>query len=1024
MAAAFSLSWTTAHAAVVCSVDEFGCPSEPALCVVTGTWDVAEGCVLDFGGQDAEIRGTVRAENIGGDFDVRGANLTLQGGRLRSPGDLDESGGQVSIVLTGDLTLDGNGPQVDVGGNGGGGRIEIEAANLRIFTGNLLADGGTGELNCGDGGAIALTIDGALVVDGLATSIRANTGGYHCGGGDIDVQAATVDLRKGLDVSGGSPGEIDVVATTGDLVATAPTGIRADAKGSFDESGNDAGGVTLTAANGSLLLDADVSARGSGPDGWGGDIFLSADAGTMGIDGHVDVGAPGADTAGGSVTVFATGALTLSGKLLAKSGGQGFGGDVDLSAGGAIHVLVGGAIAADGGAGAAGAISLDTAAAITIDGQIDARGTNGGNGGWIDVAGCRVEVGGGLDVGAAGVGEGFSITIAGAEIDVGAGASLIAVPCIGASCVSLTLPSGTATIDPGAAIDPPAVQGTSASMAPCCGNDTIDDGTEGSVAAGEQCDDGNVFFCDGCTPTCQLEASPACPDDGNECTLDCSPASGCVQEPLTGVACADEPDICTVDVCVSGVCTHPPASCDDGIACTTDTCVPGVGCSSVPEHTACDDDESCTADVCAPGLGCLHVNAPDGEQCDDGSLCTLSDTCQSGVCTGPAPICDDGDPCSVDSCMDQMGCVHNEDAAACDCTDEGGLPLPAGTSCVDGNDCTTSDACDASGTCQGGSLCPDTDGDTCTDELCFFGQCVRTDLACPTCVEGEPCSDGDVCTRGICTGGVCVSTPISCDDGDPCTTEQCLPAIGCYTTNRLLEEPGCVGLDEFLCYKAKRDKRAATTFVPLVDVPLEDEFWRIDIGAKTMKTVCAPTNRDGRAPTAPNHDDYLVTYKVKASSGTPKFAPRRDLEVTTALGTLRLDAKKLDRLVVPASLGTELPPPPAAPHPDAFACYKVAPGSGAPKFVSVGGIALEDSFGVLVVDAKKPSVLCNPADLNDTAPGAPANPDHLLCFKVKVAKTTPFLRQIGLFTNSTVGSVALDAIKPQELCLPAQVVAP
>jgi hypothetical protein len=53
----------------------------------------------------------------------------------------------------------------------------------------------------------------------------------------------------------------------------------------------------------------------------------------------------------------------------------------------------------------------------------------------------------------------------------------------------------------------------------------------------------------------------------------------------------------------------------------------------------------------------LHT-ADDANTCDDGNLCTSADHCVSGVCTGTAVNCDDGVPCTTDSCGAAVGCIH------------------------------------------------------------------------------------------------------------------------------------------------------------------------------------------------------------------------------------------------------------------------------------------------------------------------------------------------------------------------------
>ena len=48
---------------------------------------------------------------------------------------------------------------------------------------------------------------------------------------------------------------------------------------------------------------------------------------------------------------------------------------------------------------------------------------------------------------------------------------------------------------------------------------------------------------------------------------------------------------------------------------------------------------------------CLAQPKADGTACDNGLYCNIGETCQVGVCTGgSARNCDDGEPCTTDSC--------------------------------------------------------------------------------------------------------------------------------------------------------------------------------------------------------------------------------------------------------------------------------------------------------------------------------------------------------------------------------------
>src|SRR3954453_8057748 len=131
-------------------------------------------------------------------------------------------------------------------------------------------------------------------------------------------------------------------------------------------------------------------------------------------------------------------------------------------------------------------------------------------------------------------------------------------------------------------------------------------------------------------------------------------AHTCVQTPLTGTTCSDG-DACTLnDTCQAGVCT----------AGTAKTC------------TAMDQCH--TVGTCNPANGmCSNPAKADTTPCSDSDACTMSDTCQAGVCTsGTAKVCTAMDSCHM--------------AGTCNPAD-GTCSNPAsgdGTACSDSNACT------------------------------------------------------------------------------------------------------------------------------------------------------------------------------------------------------------------------------------------------------------------------------------------------------------------------------------------------
>ncbi len=381
--------------------------------------------------------------------------------------------------------------------------------------------------------------------------------------------------------------------------------------------------------------------------------------------------------------------------------------------------------------------------------------------------------------------------------------------------------------------------------------DTCDDGNpctkdqcQGQAGCGHEplsgtnCDDLDLCtLTDHCDDGVCLGTPVAC-DDGNPCTDDgCDGKNGCVFE--NNQAGCDDEDPCTLgDTCKGGKCAGIPVECDcltdadckpleDGNACngtlycdTTGiqylckvapetvaecpapegphaacleaTCAPesgkcgvapaknGFGCNDGDECTvgelcsagecgggaplSCDDGNPCTNDSCVPGVGCKFT--PNQAKCDDGNACSSVDQCSSGVCTGVSWLdCSDGNACTDDSCVPGSGCVHASNVQPCD----------------DGSQCTVNDACEA-GQCKPGKAQSCDDANACTQDSCnALVGCVHVKLSGP-CDDFDPCTIGDVCNGGICTG----TQPLDCDDKNPCTSDTCIPLAGCSHDNNTL----------------------------------------------------------------------------------------------------------------------------------------------------------------------------------------------------------------------------------------------
>lgn len=268
-------------------------------------------------------------------------------------------------------------------------------------------------------------------------------------------------------------------------------------------------------------------------------------------------------------------------------------------------------------------------------------------------------------------------------------------------------------------------------------------------------------------------------DDQNECTLDqCDLTSGsCSHEPTTG-SCNDG-DACTqTDACEAGVCVgSDPIVCDQPTGpcqVSMGACSPADGSCSYPlDETICNDQDPCTIDTCEANGACTHAVAPDGSVCSDGDLCSVTDVCSGGVCVGTDPTICDSPP---NECHEPAG-TCDPGTGVCD------YAFAAdGSSCDDGDACTQADTC-MTGMCIGAEVVCDSPPSPCHEPI---GTC---DPATGTCIyapkqDGDSCDDGDACTYDdVCSNGTCAGRSITCNDTD-CQIRSCNGTSQCTVTNR------------------------------------------------------------------------------------------------------------------------------------------------------------------------------------------------------------------------------------------------
>ncbi len=345
-------------------------------------------------------------------------------------------------------------------------------------------------------------------------------------------------------------------------------------------------------------------------------------------------------------------------------------------------------------------------------------------------------------------------------------------------------------------------------------------GTEGRFTFAPDataCTDGDLCVISKCSAgQCEAVGPEEC-GDGNACTSEtCVAHAGCVSEALTGTPCDVDGDACTPDLCDSGACEKSaPIVCPeaDGNVCTVERCDPLTGlCGAAPEllsDSGCSDGDACTvgdkckAGACVPGQPiacpsgpCVISSVCKEGQCDtalrpEGFDCSPEgDACTAGLCdakgecdSGPLE-CVDTDPCTVDQCDPQSGCVFE--------------PASPGSTCDDSDSCTGPDTC-SGGLCSGPPAeCCKTDGECddlnpCTLDHCLNDHCANTAVKDGVACETGVCENAGACEAGACVGG---GAPVKCADLGPCFgANQCSSVTGeCEATPLAVGTPCSDGL--------------------------------------------------------------------------------------------------------------------------------------------------------------------------------------------------------------------------------------
>lgn len=325
-----------------------------------------------------------------------------------------------------------------------------------------------------------------------------------------------------------------------------------------------------------------------------------------------------------------------------------------------------------------------------------------------------------------------------------------------------------------------------------------------------------------------VDSSCASDDDCDKPGYYCATteASGsCILRRSLGESCTSSA-ACKSGMCVDGVCCNEPC---DGIcaACSLEgsegTCTVESNGAPCEDGSACTLEDSCFDGACQPGTekNCSHLKT----ECSDGycdvatglcevdaeeNKCGINGECVALLETHPDPekyclVCRPelskkewsplSDACFIDDKCYASGQSVGETCMICDPeTPDAAVEAPDKTPC-------------------------EADDNPCTADLCEEGECVATPLSGGECDDLNPCTEDDKCDTGVCAGSF-----YSCDDGLDCTTDLCLGNGNCDNSI----DPGwcviggtCIAegteADGSAGCKACRSAESATSWSPAIE---------------------------------------------------------------------------------------------------------------------------------------------------------------------------------------------------------------
>jgi hypothetical protein len=209
----------------------------------------------------------------------------------------------------------------------------------------------------------------------------------------------------------------------------------------------------------------------------------------------------------------------------------------------------------------------------------------------------------------------------------------------------------------------------------------------------------------------------------------------------------------------------------------------------------------------------------------------------------------------------------------------------------------------------------------------------------------------------------------------------------------------------FQCYELHQGQQNRQT------VALDDFIGASNVQVTRAKRICNPADKLDEDPDAPLDQNHLVSYEISQAG----FVPVKGLHIQNQFQDAVINLSRPDYMMVPTAkslVGT--PPPPAPGSINHYKCYQIVRS----RF-RTSAIKVDDQFGTLNVDIKRPVRFCAAADKNGE--GIPLPGVHLTCYQVRPVTGSPRFKGPNIFTTNQFGSSNFKTFGPRELCLPTTI---